>query len=257
MEEGWFVAAKIAINRNDLDAFRNLLDIGQTDKDFPYISLWEYIVKFDLYQMLPALMENMSEHYYHPNLLIGAIGFYATKCIETILERGANVHQLDSWGRTALHEAARCNEVDTCKLLIQYGAKVDTDEIVTPLYWAIQWHSLECVEFLVESGARIPSHVFPLDDGELDEEQEANDRAIGFFLRYIVPARIKRCQDAVMTLILSAKRIRSGHRASGNQTLWGQVDRHNVLAVAKLVWQSRRDPVWTFQKWNWKNLGRH
>ena len=87
------------------------------------------------------------------------------RCVELLIQSGADVNLGDMNGMTALHEACggdlflapgkfRCME-----LLIKAGANVnavDNELGNTPLHWAVECdRSLNCVQFLLHSGADV------------------------------------------------------------------------------------------------------
>jgi ankyrin repeat protein len=45
--------------------------------------------------------------------------------VQILLERGADIHQQDKYGRTALHEASENSQLDIVKLLLDCRAKID------------------------------------------------------------------------------------------------------------------------------------
>lgn len=60
--------------------------------------------------------------------------------IDILLELGADVHATDNRGNTALHKAAAVGNLHTARLLLQHGAHVDAvnDAQLTPLAFALQ-----------------------------------------------------------------------------------------------------------------------
>jgi ankyrin repeat protein len=75
----------------------------------------------------------------------------------TARNRGANVDVVDNHGRTALHHAARWDQLDTVTLLLQSGANVDVVDSYgwTPLHQAAQYGRRDIVALLLESGANV------------------------------------------------------------------------------------------------------
>ena len=63
------------------------------------------------------------------NALYYAVKYRHEKAIVLmLLEHGGNVHDAGEFGETCLHAAARYNFVNTCKMLIQYGADLYTTD---------------------------------------------------------------------------------------------------------------------------------
>ena len=68
--------------------------------------------------------------------LIFAAKMVYNKCVELLLNAGANVNYIDSSGRSALHWAAAVNNIQAMELLIKHGANKDcTSSKVRLLHW--------------------------------------------------------------------------------------------------------------------------
>lgn len=67
------------------------------------------------------------------------------------------IHSIDRDGHTALHAAAAMNHVDVCRLLLERGAKVNTQDFegYSPLHWAVESAAVGAVRVLVEAGADV------------------------------------------------------------------------------------------------------
>ena len=88
--------------------------------------------------------------------LMNAINMHLDDAIELLLQKGADVKFTNSKGNTALVLAIRRNSLPLVKLLLSYGAKVDTYEVSTmqtPLHLACSKGNLEMVKLLVKAGA--------------------------------------------------------------------------------------------------------
>ncbi len=73
-----------------------------------------------------------------------------------LIQYGANVHQTDHTGSSALHIAAKGNAPECIQILIDYGAYVNQcDRIAghTPLYYALWSEHYQCQAVLLRNGA--------------------------------------------------------------------------------------------------------
>ncbi|XP_031557765.1 uncharacterized protein LOC116294318 [Actinia tenebrosa] len=80
--------------------------------------------------------------------------------VELILKAApCSIHERDLHGNTALHLAALNRKRETCKILLRYGADVDSldFQLQTPLFRASQSGSLPIIELLLEHHAN-PNH---------------------------------------------------------------------------------------------------
>lgn len=85
--------------------------------------------------------------------------------IEFLIEKGAdvNIKSTNDVKYTVLHIAAKRNNVDAIKLLINNGAEVDSkdDYDRTPLYYAIDYSSdIDVIKFLIDKGADVNVKIF-------------------------------------------------------------------------------------------------
>ena len=79
--------------------------------------------------------------------------------ISYLIQIGADVNVNDTGGRTALHKAAKNNQIEVVKCLIENGANInvkDKNEF-TPLHRAAEYGPTEIVNYLIENGAMINS----------------------------------------------------------------------------------------------------
>ena len=78
------------------------------------------------------------------------------KCVQTLLEAGADVNTVDIVGNTAISESAAFDRVECLKLLVKAGADVNVRNKTgeTALLRAISQLN-KCVELLVEAGADV------------------------------------------------------------------------------------------------------
>lgn len=96
-------------------------------------------------------------------------GFEYVKCL---LDAGANIDEIDIFGRSALYIAALCGSLDTCQLLIERGANVNATPVkvtarnyatpsrrVSILDAAVEHGHLEIAELLRKHGAKTASEL--------------------------------------------------------------------------------------------------
>ncbi|MEM7558420.1 MAG: ankyrin repeat domain-containing protein [Planctomycetota bacterium] len=89
------------------------------------------------------------------------------------IERGTDIHAIDTWGGTALHESARSrfNHALTVEQLLELGANVHktSNEGLTPLHSAVDGKHLKAIVALLENGANVhtqsTSGLTPLEHG--------------------------------------------------------------------------------------------
>ena len=96
---------------------------------------------------------------------------HATQIFHELLERGADVNAFNGVGKTALHIAVifgsphhNENEIEIVRQLLRYKADVNAKRLKvlrTPLHYAAEYSSVECINVLLAAGARI---------NELDEQ---------------------------------------------------------------------------------------
>jgi ankyrin repeat protein len=70
--------------------------------------------------------------------------------VETMLLKGANPNITNSDGNSGLHQAAPWNELECCKLLVQYGVKINHKNTngYTALDLAVYLNKKECAQYL-------------------------------------------------------------------------------------------------------------
>ena len=73
-----------------------------------------------------------------------------------LLDKGADVDELDNEGRTALHHAAQNGEVEVIKVLLDRGAEIDAldKDNRTPLHFAATERRTGAVKLLLQRGAK-------------------------------------------------------------------------------------------------------
>ncbi|HEX9997755.1 MAG TPA: ankyrin repeat domain-containing protein [Abditibacterium sp.] len=90
--------------------------------------------------------------------------------IETCLKAGEPVDVQDDWGYTPLMWAAKAGNLETLRLLVERGAKVNhvaRNQGETALHYAIYGKQLEAARWLIENGADIEAKMDDLGEGEL------------------------------------------------------------------------------------------
>lgn len=90
--------------------------------------------------------------------LLRAAFFGKTKCLNVLLEAGANDEAQDKTGRTALHLAACAGNVACLKALLNHSKsninEKDKGEN-TPVHSAVIWNQMDCLIELCDAGADI------------------------------------------------------------------------------------------------------
>jgi hypothetical protein len=139
--------------------------------------------------------------------------------VRLLLDRGASVNSADDDGVTALHVAAGAIAVDVARLLLERKALVNARGYCgwTPLAWASRPGGSALSELLFQHGASLTNRD---ENGKTPLDLDA----YGFLAR--MPQRLARCQSAALALL-------------------GCPIHHDVrYLLARLVWGTRRDPVW-------------
>ena len=109
-----------------------------------------------------ALLQNGSDPNIANNNSVVALNMCSRigdiEMIEMLLDNNARLDTQDQFGITALMSAAAENHIETCRLLIKYGADVNVFSITqnsTALTAAIENNNIDIVKLLVEAGAEI------------------------------------------------------------------------------------------------------
>ena len=86
---------------------------------------------------------------------------HGASMVSCLLAHGADPHAKSADGKTALHHAARRNNVAICKLLIAAGSDVNAkdNEEWEPLEFAVKHTAPKCIETLLAAGAKVTHHV--------------------------------------------------------------------------------------------------
>lgn len=107
------------------------------------------------------------------NELFKAINIGNLEKVKLLVERGADIEEIDGCGYTALLKAAHCNHLDIVKFLVKQGANINANSMtnnLTALHLALPRNNLEMIKFLVDNGADIKAKSI--------DEQAALDIAI-------------------------------------------------------------------------------
>ena len=88
---------------------------------------------------------------------LGIVTFAGNKEItEMLIKNGANVNFQDAFGVAPIHGAARTNQLEVIKILLENKAEVNhptTTGKETPLHYAARFNNPDVVKFLLEKGA--------------------------------------------------------------------------------------------------------
>lgn len=73
--------------------------------------------------------------------------------VEELIEMGADLEELDSWGRTALLVAVQIGDIPKAKLLLEYGADGKAQGLRgTAVFYAVEHSQAHMLQWLIESG---------------------------------------------------------------------------------------------------------
>jgi ankyrin repeat protein len=110
-------------------------------------------------------------HAYGPTydeILYHAVGFNNLNTVRLLLDRGCDSNAKNDYGLTALHSASFRGYQEMIKLLLEYGANIDSNyNGETPLCHAVDWRRASCVELLLERGANVSGGGGPGDKSPL------------------------------------------------------------------------------------------
>ena len=84
----------------------------------------------------------------------GPLGAGQRQCVACLLEHGANVDPIDSDRRTPLIHAARLDDLDTIRLLVEAGAYVMARDRLhkSALFYAVENHRRDIILYLASHG---------------------------------------------------------------------------------------------------------
>jgi len=142
-----FSKKKIYKNKN----FYDLVSRGETKKAIEWIEHNEKIIN-----------EKITTYGYTPFLTACYYGNY--ELIELLIEKGANIHQKDNYGRNAAYIAVMNNQINIMndqmnilKKVFELGVDIDIsiDDGYSPLTLAAYRNHLNVIEFLIQSGADV------------------------------------------------------------------------------------------------------
>lgn len=90
--------------------------------------------------------------------IVGAIERNDLNALKTLLPNGSEVNvQVDEWGKTPLHFAAKENCKEIAEFLISRGADINALDKFSqpPLYWALDEEDGEVAQYLIDIGAQV------------------------------------------------------------------------------------------------------
>ena len=141
-----------------------------------------------------------------------AAGNGHSSVVELLLDRGAQVDELDGDGCTPLHWAAANGHPSVVKLLLKSGATVDpkTDNGKTPLHKAVSKGHIEVVEILLDRGANVMAKTndsqTPLDIAEINKKRRIVELIKDHKIRKIIQEELqKELQKAIQEVIHQEK----------------------------------------------------
>ena len=124
--------------------------------------------------------------------------------LDALLKAGADVDSPNKYGQTALMVVARSNHVDSAKLLIRHGAKVNAKETwrgQTALMWAAAQCQPDMVKLLIKHGAKVNARsVVNHWKRQVTAENRAQWRPIGGLTPMLLAARVG-CTEAAKALV--------------------------------------------------------
>lgn len=100
---------------------------------------------------------NKKSAYYGISPLISAVRNDYLRTAEILIRNGANINEIDSWGRQAIHYAAMENYLATTDMLIYYDAEINDPDAfgITPLMYAVNNKHDSISYLLINYGADI------------------------------------------------------------------------------------------------------
>ncbi|KAL2812445.1 ankyrin repeat-containing domain protein [Aspergillus cavernicola] len=161
-----------------------------TEHHSAYVTVCGSIISFE---------DSTGRPQYYVSPLTLAVEARDTQTTKQLLQGGVDIQVADEdWDRTLVEHAAMNNDLETCEILLQYGAKVDRPssdkrQTTSTLLITVKRSDVEIVNLLVKFGARLNNRyqtVFAaaLETGEkpsIDILQHAGASNFGERLRYI------------------------------------------------------------------------
>ena len=173
IEEGAYYrkAQELACEKNDFSFFQRLLKLGVSRENGPsWQRMQDLACKKRNFSYLHSLLKhgvsrkelenNFKKHaYFEQSLLDAAVDSYSdcNQFIALLLQKGADVNQVDSDGFTPLHHAIARSNTALVELLLKHGADVHAvnKHGQTALHLAAARSKLQNVELLLKAGAKI------------------------------------------------------------------------------------------------------
>ncbi|XP_030747135.1 transient receptor potential channel pyrexia-like [Sitophilus oryzae] len=134
---------------------------GSTKSELNHALLWSAVEgKWDLFEGLLILGADID--YFDPNYGLSALHLSAfigsVEATHFLIKRVNNINVVNKW-YNPLHCATTAGQVETAKLLLDNGAKLNSlangPSYETPLYIAVEKNAINCVELFVDRGAEI------------------------------------------------------------------------------------------------------
>lgn len=249
--------ALAAAVRGHVAEVQRFIDMGIFN-DKPTVDMCLHVVvTYVQPEVLRVLLKNgidANSHTYGASLLVSVTRMIDDEGIllnmmEMLLQHGASVSSIGDDVLTPLYWAVLLKKRLAVDLLIRHGAPIDViipySMTPTMLHLACYHSNHKCIQMLVEAGADLTIRN-ALDETALDVAVRVGNQLGAELLSIEIPFRIQNCRAAILMFML----IR--HKRADRCGAFGRIDKHLVKIIAQLVWESRRQLVWTSSNSKWR-----